>query len=279
MIFYLMHKNLIVAKMDIDYSGSVSKVLFNNSVFEHIPLGGQMNMMKFHDWWKDRATPKTRKGSNHALRELGLQSTNSMLVNNLALSLTDCYWIKPENTNLCWEQVSLFRNNFVDIFGELTFDTSKHLDMQNKTLLRFASSQGELQKKWCIDNQERRYLVKGNWGSSYQQSLNEIVASELHRLQGVGCYTPYFLTQIDVDGGNKGIGCFSYNFCNENIESIPAWEVLNTVKLNQATNYYETFKNICINRFGFKEDYVDDFLGYQIMTDYILTNTDINELL
>lgn len=70
-----------------------------------------------------------------------------MLVNNLALSLNDCYWIKPTDSKLCWEQVSLFSNNFIDIFGELTFDTSSSLDMRNKTLFRCASSQGELQKK------------------------------------------------------------------------------------------------------------------------------------
>ena len=162
MTFYLMHKNITVAKMEVDNSGNLSKVQVNTNTQEHIPVGGQMNNMKFHEWWKDRATPKTRKGSKHALRELGLTSTGSMLVNNLALSLNDCYWIKPAGTDLCWEQVSLFRNNFVDIFGELTFDTTKHLDMRNKTMFRFATSQGELQKKWCIDAKGRRFLVKGN---------------------------------------------------------------------------------------------------------------------
>ena len=272
MLVHLMHKNIQVALMDVSIDGGLGKVQILNQV--HTPLGGQMNMMKFHDWWKDRATPKTRKGASHALRLLGQMSTNSMLVNNLALSLTDCYWICPVNSGICWEQVSLFRNNFVDIFGELTFDTSRHIDLRNKTLFKFASSQGELQKKWCIDSQGRRFLVKGNWGSSYQQSLNEILATEIHKRQGVNCFTPYFLTQIDVDGGEKGIGCYSYNFCNENIESIPAWEVLNTVKLNQATNYYETLKKICVERFGFDVDYVDRFLGYEILTDYIITNTD-----
>lgn len=124
---------------------------------EHLPLGCQLNAIKFHEWWKDRAVPKSRKGSKHALRELNLQSTESMLVNNLALSLTDCYWIKPIDSSLSWEQVSLFRNNFIDIFGELTFDTTKHLNLANKTIFRCASSQGELQKKWCIDDIWKRY--------------------------------------------------------------------------------------------------------------------------
>lgn len=37
-------------------------------------------MQKFHDWWKDRAIPKTRHGAKTALQRLGYSSTNSALV-------------------------------------------------------------------------------------------------------------------------------------------------------------------------------------------------------
>lgn len=274
MEFYLMHKNIVVASMELDLQGDLSKLRRNLSCGEHCPLGGQMNDMKFHQWWKDRAIPKTRKGSSYALRQLGFQSTNSLLVNNLALSLNDCYWIKPASSNIFWEQVSLFRNNFVDIFGELTFDTTKNLDLRGKTVFRFASSQGELQKKWCIDENGNRFLVKGNWGTSYQQSLNEVFATHLHIMQGVNNITPYFLTLVDVEDNQKGIGCFSYNFCNENVEFISAWELLQTVKIKQNESWYNVLKKICVERLGFSETYVDNFLGYEIMTDFIMSNTD-----
>lgn len=271
---YLMHKNLIVALMDVSDNGELSKVEINKPNYEFVPVGGQMNMMKFHDWWKDRAVPRTRKGSTHALSELGFPNTYCMLVNNLALSLNDCYWIKPTDSKLCWEQVSLFSNNFIDIFGELTFDTSSSLDMRNKTLFRCASSQGELQKKWCIDSNEQRFLVKGNLGNSFQQSLNEVFASEIYKLQGINCYTPYELTTVSVEDGKLGLGCFSYNFCSEEVESISAWELLQTVKLKGNVSYYNAFKEVCKKVCGFKEEYVDKFLSLQIMVDFLITNTD-----
>ena len=274
MEFLLMHKNIAVAKMDLDGNGTLSKVQFNPNTLPHLPVGGSLNLMKFHDWWKDRAIPKSRKGAAHALRELGFPSTNSLLVNNLALSLTDCYWIKPVNVDLYWEQVSLFRNNFIDIFGDLTFDTSKKLDLRNKTIFKFASSQGELQKKWCIDEYGNRFLVKGNWGSSYQQSLNEILATEIHKRQNIVPYTEYNLTSIDVEGNNKGIGCYSYNFCNESLEFVSAWELLQLRKIKQNISLFHPLVDICINNCGFSEDYVYNFLGYEIMTDFIVTNTD-----
>lgn len=271
---YLMHKNIATAKMELDEFGRLSQVKLNNNNFEHLPVGCQLNQMKFHEWWQDRSVPKTRKGANHALRELGLSSTQSMLVNNLALSLTDCYWVKPVNSDLCWEQVSLYRNNFVDIFGDLTFDTSKKLNLKGKTLFRCASSQGELQKKWCIDKQGRRFMVKGNWGSSFQQSLNEVFASEIHKLQGSYNYAQYYLTNISVEDNRRGIGCLSYNFCNESVELVSAWELLQSEKLRNNESWYNKLKSICVNRLGFEEGYTDDFLGYEIMTDFLVSNTD-----
>ena len=57
--YYLMHKNLPVCLMEISDDGSISRVRRNASAAEHFPLGGQMNEMKFHEWWRDRAIPKT----------------------------------------------------------------------------------------------------------------------------------------------------------------------------------------------------------------------------
>ena len=53
---------------------------------------------------------------------------------------------------------------------------------------------------------------KGNYGSSYQQSLNEIFATNLHKAQGFDNYTEYLLTTMDVESGIEGIGCMSYAF-------------------------------------------------------------------
>lgn len=269
-----MHKNRIVALMDISDKGKLSKVEINKSNSDFVPIGGQMNMMKFHDWWKDRAVPKTRKGSNHALHELGFQDTSCMLVNNLALSLNDCYWIKPTDSNLCWEQVSLFCNNFIDIFGELTFNKSFELVDIYKKSHHCICVQGNLQKKWTISDNGKRTLVKGNDTYSFQQSLNEVFATEIYRLQGINYYTPYELTKVSVEDDKVGIGCFSYNFCTEQIESISAWELLQTIKLKGNMSYYNALKEVCKKVCGFTEEYIDNFLGMQIMVDYLITNTD-----
>ncbi len=116
-------------------------------------------------------------------------------------------------------------------------------------------------------------MIKGNYGHSYQQSLNEIFASTLHAQQGWSEYTPYYLVKVQVDGNREGLGCMCYDFCSENIECISAWELLQTIKTRQNESLYYPLKKVCI-RLGMSEQYFSNFMDYQIMTDYLLSNTD-----
>ena len=271
--YFLMHKDIPVCLMEISDDGALGSVRRNEAAAAHFPLGGQMNNMKFHEWWKDRAIPKTRHGAKSALQKLGYSSTNSALVNNLALSLSDCYWIQPRGEGLTWKDTNLFTNDFVDTFGEITINRDHMIDLRKETRFNCATSQGELQKKWCIDKDGRRYMIKGNYGQSYQQSLNEIFATRLHEQQGFKNYTPYSLVQVQVDGNMDGLGCMSYDFCSENIECISAWELLQTIKIKQNESFYYPLKKVCLG-LGISEQEFTDFMDYQIMTDYLMTNTD-----
>lgn len=271
--YYLMHKDVKVCLMEISDDGNLGRVRRNKEAAAHFPLGGQMNNMKFHEWWKDRAIPKTRHGAKTALQRLGYSSTNSALVNNLALSLSDCYWIQPQGEGLTWKEVNLFTNDFVDTFGEITLNRDHVIDLRKETRFNCATSQGELQKKWCIDEHGRRYMVKGNYGASYQQSLNEIFATQLHKKQGFSNYTFYQLVRMQVEEDMEGLGCMCYDFCSENIESISAWELLQTVKIKQNESWYYPLKKVCLG-LGMSETEFTLFMDYQIMTDYLLTNTD-----
>ena len=271
--YFLMHKNIRVCLLEISDEGIIGKIRKNQSEEEHLPLGCRMNDIKFHEWWRDRAIPKTRNGAKTALQKLGYSSTNSALVNNLALSLSDCYWICPRDEDLSWEEVNLFTNDFVDTFGEITLNQNLIIDLRKKTKFDCATSQGELQKKWCVGEDGRRYMIKGNFGQSFQQSLNEIFATKLHKEQGYEKFTPYTLVKLSMDDNTEGLGCFCYNFCNENVESISAWELLQTVKIRQNESLYFPLKTVCMN-LGMSQEEFTSFIDYQIMTDYLITNTD-----
>ena len=80
-------------------------------------------------------------------------------------------------------------------------------------------------------------------------------------------------SDLQVDGNVDGLGCMCYDFCSENLECISAWELLQTVKIKQNESYYYPLKKVCLS-LGMAEQDFTDFMDYQIMTDYLLTNTD-----
>ena len=271
--YFLMHKDIVVCSMQINDSGDIGKIRRIASSQNHFPIGGQMNDSKFHEWWRDRAIPKTRHGANSALEKLGYATTGNILIDNLALSLTDCYWIKPREINISWADINLFKNDFVDSFGELTINEDADiLSLNNATKFSPATSQGELQKKWCISNDKRRYLVKGNYGQSYQQSLNEVFASNLLKRLNYPLFANYDLINIQTSSNTNALGCFSYNFCNEDVEMISAWEILQKEKLPSGS-YYHPFKKACLE-LGMNEDVFNKYIDFMIVFDFLISNTD-----
>ena len=271
--FFLMHKDIPLCLMEITDDGGIARIRRIPENAEHFPLGGQMNDIKFHEWWRDRAIPKTRNGAKSALQRLGYTSTENALVNNLALSLTDCYWIRPRGSEVSWQEINLFANDFVDTFGEITLNADYPIDLRNRTRFNCATSKGELRKKWCIADDGKRYMVKGNYGESYQQSLNEIFASRLHRQQNFKNYTEYYPVKLTVEGNREGLGCMCYDFCSENMEAIPAWELLQTRKLRQNESFFYPLKEVCLT-LGMDEADFTEFIEYQILTDFLISNTD-----
>ena len=268
--FFLKHKDINVAHFSVE--GIRPKhVIFNNAAVEHIPFGAQLNMVRFHEWWDDRSVPRTRQGAKSALKKLGYQSTGLMLLDNLALSLTDCYWICPDDTDIKWSDINLYENPFVDYFGEITIN--KDADVKERSKFSLATSQGEVRKKWVIKSDGCRAMVKGNWADSYQQSINEAFATLLHKKQDRIPYTTYSLLPLDVKNNSLGLGCICDLYTDNNTEFISAWEIMRNTKMRSHDNHYLHFKNQCIKN-GMDEKYFDEFMSYEILTDILLTNTD-----
>lgn len=272
-IYFLMHKNIEVCQLEILSDGKINKVNINSENISHMPIGTDNSLSKLRSWWKEREIPKTRNNVKSALERLGYSSTSDILINNLGLSLYDCYWIKPANTNLSWEDVNLFNNPFEDVFGDLTFNIERKVNIKDRTIFNSTSSPGELQKKWVIDSDNKRILIKGNYGLSYQQSINEVFACNLHKLQSFNNFVDYSLVDIVLSDNRNGLGCSSYCFCNENVESISLSNVYNLSKKRNDESNYEHLKRQCL-LLGVNEDDFIAYFDYLILSDFLLTNVD-----
>ncbi len=273
-LFYLMHKDDITAGLEIDEaSGHIIRVTYGQFDKTLLPPGGQLSPEALKIWWRNRAVPVGQGSMRRVLAENHIASPQAWLVKNCGVSLTDHYWIKPVESDYTWERINLFTNSFRDDMAELELmeaEDGERMPVET-TFYPGASAQGELQKKWVII-EGKRYLVKGNYEETCQQCLNELFATMVHERQKRVPYVVYNLCEIRTEKG-RGLGCICENFASEETEFIPAYDVVNSEKKRNDLSEYEHFIQIC-GKHGLDEDMVREFLEYQIMTDFLITNTD-----
>lgn len=270
-LYSLMHREDPVCAISIDtVSGAILRASKPVNP-ELLPLGGSIDSAMLKKWWQRRAVPVGQGKIQHILEHMGIATPQEYLVKNLGLSLTDHYWIKPLDMELGWADINLFTNDFRDPVGDMQFRLELDMvqELPANAFSPSSSTQGELTKKWIIAD-GKRCLVKGNHGGNSQESLNEIVATLLHQKQGVVPYVSYSTMRL---GDNQQIYCVCESFTSDEVELIPAIDIVESKKKDNAMSMYEHFIHVC-TKHGMDEGAVRTFLEYQILTDFVLTNTD-----
>lgn len=265
MLYELMHKYEKVCLLDIDEIGAVTKV---EKVFDEnlLPLGGNQSATALKTWWARRAVPITQAHVNRLLEKMN-KTNQAFLTDNLGLSMTDHYWICPVGIHLEWGQINFYENDFLDGFADQMFSEQANPNISER--VPGCSSQGDLIKKWLVQD-GKRFLMKGNTGNFSQQSLNEVLATEIHKRQAQQPYVEYKVVPHPTE---DQLCCISEAFTSEKLEFIPAIDVINSQKKRNEISYYEHFISIC-EQHGLKTEQVREFLEYVILTDFIISNTD-----
>ncbi len=270
-LYSLMHRDDPVCAISIDtVSGAILRVSKPVSP-ELLPLGGSIDSAMLKKWWQRRAVPVGQGKIQRILEQMGIATPQEYLVKNLGLSLTDHYWIKPLDMELGWTDINLFTNDFRDPVGDMQFGLKLDAiqDLPANVFSPSSSTQGDLIKRWIIVD-GKRCLLKGNLGGNSQESLNEIVATMLHQKQGKVPYVSYSTMRL---GDNQQIYCFCESFTSNEIELIPAIDIVESKKEDNAVSMYEHFIHVC-TKHGMDEGTVRSFLEYQTLADFVLTNTD-----
>ena len=268
--YTLMHKNIAVADIDIDETlGGISKIRGIISE-EHLPVGvvrmqrqnETIDRFAFNQWWTGRSIPASRMGLSDMLDTLGIASSNLLLTKCLGLSLSDHYWIRPYESNMLWEDVNFFDNDFSDDIGDLLFGTNgkkSGFDLSSPD----NTSDGNLKKRWKIID-GKRYLLKSGSNPYSQQTFNEVIASKIMERLGID-HVPYSVTWINDEPYSV-----CEDFVTKDTELISAWRVLQLrTKANHESEYLH-YVNIC-RELGI--DIVSS-LDKMIVLDYIIANED-----
>ena len=198
MQYTLMNKNSAVFDFESDdntiYALRIGKVFNAKAAPLSIEIDdGIANRADFNNWLTNRRIPASRMqieaGLNCLSRSLNQEITTTLLSEkNYYLSLSDQYWIKPNNSNVAWDEINFFTNPFSDDVGNALFD---NIHSKNISLLDpVNSSDGVLKKKWIIRNNKRQ-LIKSGSGTISQEVFNEEIASALCKRLNIDNYVEY----------------------------------------------------------------------------------------
>ena len=262
----LKHEDVSVAFFEV-IGNSVGRLKINDTCRGHLPVG-VLTESDLKYWIENRGIPVTRHNIKSDLELVHIISPFVFMLENYGLSLTDHYWICPRDSDYTWNDINLYINDFKSSYSlDLKDDIRSIAGFTN--FIPSSSLKGDLKKKWIIDKNGTRRLVKGNYSNTCRQSLCEVLATYIHRCQNKFDYTTYGLIEISSDNQNI-IGCECENFTSISTEFIPAIEIINSVKKPNDMSYYESYVNLCLH------EGVDlrKFMEYQIMVDFIISNTD-----
>ena len=264
----LMHKRIPVAVIELDDATGFIQKIGEIYAPEHLPVGipvrnGIADRTALNDWWTDRSIPASRSGIREALEILEIANTTLLLLRCYGLSLSDQYWIKPDGSNLTWEDINFFDNPFSDDIGDVLFGAPKHANELNLSSPD-NTSDGFLKKRWKILD-GKRCLIKGGSNPFRQQPFNEVIATEIMARLNIP-HVPYALVW-----NNNAPYSICEDFVDENTELIPAWRVMMIQKKSNNVSVYQHFVKCC-EFLGIKD--VVPFLDRMITLDYIIANED-----
>lgn len=270
MIYTLMSKHIPLAELKISDTGKIISIdkIHNDEAFpvgiitSHTDYNLSAILSALNKWWHGRAIPASRDALDYVLAISGVETAAALSMQNLGLSLSDQYWLKPHGSDLSWDDVNFFTNEFSGDLGDSFFDSSKRPDISLYS--PDASSNGWLKKRWKIINGER-CLLKAGSGITLQEPYNEKIASEIMDVLDL----PHVHYDLIVENGKPFSVC--KDFIDSDTEYVPAvfiTQVLLKGKNESALHHLlrcADYLNIPAVR-----EYIDNLLTI----DFLIENTD-----
>lgn len=273
----LMNKNIAIMLIKYNTTFNIIEKIYEIYHIEYAPLSvfnayntkGASILKQTNEWFKGRGIPSWRKDLERLLEKLKVSSPEELLNKSYALSLSDQYWLKEENSDVKWQDINFFTNGFeYEAYLEASLDSSSNATSStDKAILRSPNNttDGMLQKGWIIEK-GKRVLVKGTYTQSREEPFNEWLASQISKRLGFN-YCDYRAEWTDK---TKLISKCD-NFVNDNEEIISAYDIFKSEKKPNNINDYEFYLHIL------EKHHVPDArknVEDMFIVDYLMLNTD-----
>lgn len=265
MMYILMHKNIKVLSFELTSNSYIEKII---DIYDkdHLPFSTErdidLDKKAISQWWADRSIPLSRDDYENIRSNLPEDNSLSLVVKTHALSLNDQYWIKREDENIDYDDISFFSNKYSNDVGDVIIGIKNSGDIDYYS--PDSTSNGNLKKRWKnIDG--KNYLLKAGSKPYQYEIFNEIIASKIMDMLNIEHVNYSFV--ID----NNHIFCASQNFISYNEDYVTAYQLRYSKKQRNDISLYDhllsIYKSIGIPNY-------QRIFDQLLFIDYILGNTD-----
>ena len=243
----LMNKNTEVLLAEYDTANGVFQEVIDIYNIEYAPyilksfyIKDDINDTPFRtnlsEWFRGRGIPSWRDKLDLLLHRLDISAPTELLDKAFGLSLSDQYWLKPYDSNIKYDDINFFDNDFdyTEFMEASLSKNSKIITSVNSLKTPNNTTDGMLKKAWIIED-GTRYLLKGGYKNEILQPFNEVLASMICDRLGFN-HVPYIL---DVYKDTVVSKC--HCFINKDTELITAYQIRNDMKRHDNTDDYEEY--------------------------------------
>ena len=273
----LMNKNKEVLFANYDTATGVFTEIYDVFNINYAPyilssfyVKGDINNTIFRtnlsEWFKGRGIPSWRDKIDLLLHRLNVNAPCELLNKAFGLSLSDQYWLKPSNTNIKYEDINFFDNDFdYAEFMEASLSKNSRV-IKNISSLKTPNNttDGMLKKAWIIEN-NTRYLLKGGYKNDTLQPFNEVLASEICKRLG------FNHVEYTLDTYKDTIVSKCPCFITKDTELITCHQIMNNIKIPNNETYYEEYIKILEEK-GIKDARIK--LENMYILDFLIMNED-----
>ena len=265
-----MNKNTEVLVSEyLDNLGVFSKIYEIKNI-DYVPLIINKNkediIKVLNDWFKGRGIPLWRDKLDLLLHRLNISTPSELLDKAFGLSLSDQYWLKPYNLDICYDDINFFDNDFeYTEFMEASLSKNSKIITNDKALRTpNNTTDGMLKKAWIIEN-GTRYLLKGGYKNELLQPFNEVLASEICTRLG------FNHVEYSIDTYKDIVVSKCPCFINKDTELITCHQIRSDMKRHNDINDYEEYIKVLENH-GIKDARIK--LENMFILDFLIMNED-----
>ena len=251
----------IIDVYNINYAPYILKKFYIKNDVNDTPFRTNLS-----EWFKGRGIPSWRDKLDLLLHRLNVNAPCELLNKAFGLSLSDQYWLKPSNTNIKYEDINFFDNDF-DYAEFMEASLSKNSQIIKKiSSLKTPNNttDGMLKKAWIIEN-NTRYLLKGGYKNDTLQPFNEFLASEICKRLG------FNHVEYTLDTYKDTIVSKCPCFITKDTELITCHQIMNNIKIPNNETYYEEYIKILEEK-GIKDARIK--LENMYILDFLIMNED-----